>query len=1524
MKLKRITALLLIVIMIASVFPVITMAKDSTLCFTWAWDKNVVEYDGEAFVASWSGGSSASYRSSFAVFDVPEGFKFDKLKTNVKADFTINSAKLNNGESQAPTAAVVLVNGDRVKEAYLDKNGAMLKAQKDNGTFLGTYKIDLNPGANTLKNISLTDYFLTYPEVTSVGIYITNIASDGFECAGGIASGMVDFDLSFTVTDDALSNYIELSDEEGNILDTVYVRGERGVTYNVSDFAEETYYHSGIKYILKEVSHDTFTVKEFPEGVKAIYKKSGEKGLCYFAARSGYSGTASEAGIMVATGGGDYGTSERAPSVSGVSHQSGSATLASSRVGVMEFEIDSSIDPGSINDVKLNFYVKKVHANLYAKWMRLGVYQTENPNITEYSLGDMNHSSYPAVGGDYSENAVYWSNEEISSSSTGWKTVNIRKIIVDALDESNRTGNPAEKTRIVLRLQVPTAGLYIASSEEANAPYLTITTSNDALLTHYDFESLTEDGKIKDVTGNGYDALLLGDAKIENGKLVLNGNGAAQIDHDDFRTHLDSYTIAAFVTLNGDAVSNTRVYDFGASSSNSGFLRVKDFGVGMKYDNAATVIAGKNMGSKNPFENSGERYHLAVTYDGQSSTTKVYVNGEQIIETTSIKYGLDDFGDTAANNFIGRTNWYNTSVAVSNPDIKASYDDFCVYTEALDERIILSLYNPDFEDDVKNAATEIADNMSGYISSPVTDNLPFDTTFVTESGDIFKVEWFTADSSVVNNKGNVFRGTENLSCNVYAVVSYGEYAVTTKTMTVTVKGLSASEIEENLILRYTFDDDGNPLFSYGRANISENKVVKLPDDINVGVVDYTVAAWVRCDDLTRDGQRIYDFGMENGTVSGNYYAFTKINSNGTLTVGINNGGSTQTITSVGSIHEGEWTHVAIAYSSASGETYIYINGQLDSSSDAITATMGGASKDGYSLSNYIGRSQWYKTQSAANPDFVGKVDNFEFYGASLSATVIKSLFKKAYNSPDIEIVSAAYVQGMNKAVVNISSNGYEGEAKLITAVYNNQLDCAKAVDLEISKGLNTVATELDGGISNPEDVKCFLWDSLTSLAPLCEGFKIDRTYEFNYDWQYPDNHLLSNEFSLKAYGDEKYLSLINSVSMAEWAEGDDNLLWTAPFEYDKNAEGYYPLRNIDGTYLALDTGSVKTDKINNWRFVQIDPALVDGKHNVYAVRQRSSGKYLGRSGSKLIGTSDWESEAAWWELKIVNYDEISQMFTSPGFLSLTTNERARLYGVTSQSMWISSNRRNKLKEYMGTAYFDQNKEEQAARLRKIFDYKPSNQVNRPVTTATTGAHGTYELSEITGAANYTGKDGENLWAYKGVATYYTDQTKSEVEQTVTVYGRNANVIKNIAKGFSYIPYQYRKYITNIRDYYHTANQFNCGAKDMYVRTTYEVSADGFAVTAAHELGHSLSGSWGWVCTSSRYTNAINSDINKISGYGSSNNSEDFAEFTQFAVSCSGDSELLRMLKVMFPARFNVLRAVMREQNGGSCILDAVE
>ncbi len=1531
---KRFISALLACVMLVAVFPVIAFAEDS-LIFTWAWDKSVVDVDGAATVVSWSGGTNKSYRSAFAVFDMPTGFSYNKDTTSVNATFTINSAKLNNGTSQAPTAAVVIVDGDSVKKAYALNNatgGSLLDTAKENGIFKGTYKINSTTPTGNALTFDITDYFDKYPNAKSVGIYLTNIKSDGFTCADGIASEMSNMSLDVTVSN--AYNILIAKDTDGNILERIVVKGNEGEEFKTADYLGRTYFSEGKAYEAALDIPETFKVSENPENVTVVYTE--EKGISYKATNSGYSGSVFGEGIFVATGEASHGTATRAKNVSGVSH-SGGAVLGSARVGVMEFEIDSDINPADIGKASINFYVNDVHNNLGDGWIRLAFYETANPEITEYKLGGMDDTAYLQVNDDYSATATYWSDQKLYTDSVGWMSANVTGIIVNALDNYRKMGGTEEKIRIVVRMLVPFAAVNIDAAESSNTPYLNITTVEENVHAAYDFEKLTKEGRVEDISKNSYDALLLDDAKIENGQLYLNGNGAAQIDYEDFRDSLSSYTIVTTVETIGNAVTNTRIYDFGANSGNSGFLRVKDFAVGMKYNSGTTTLISQNKGESKPFEKADTPYHIAVSYDGVKRITTVYVNGEKIIESGSIKRGLDTFADKTANNFIGRTSWYgvNAQAQADNPDIKAMYDDFTVYDSALSERAVYSLYNGGFEESVEEAAAAVNEYSSPLGEGFVTEGKEFYTTYTASDGNEVNVTWYTSDNTVIDTFGNVYRGFDDEKAEIYAVVELGGYSIRTETVTVNVKAYTDAELADITVLSYNFDSTGTSVkdetgkysaTAYtdsvqrdNRANISKDNIIKLPDDINKDVVDYTISFNVRCDDLSRDGQRIYDFGMENGKASGNYYAFTKLNDDGSLTVGLNNGGSTQSLTSKKKLGEAEWYHIAVTYSEATGKTTIYINGILDIESQDITYTMGGALYNGESTSNYIGRSQWYLTQASTNPDFVGKIDNFELYNVCLCDNAIEALSEQGYDGPDVEITAMYAIKGLNRTVAKVESLGYEGNADIYIASYGDEYDIRKQ-KVQINKGMNSFTIDIPENSENP---RIFIWKE-ESLEPLANNNITTKSYEFDYDYETPDNTLLSNTFTLKSYNEDTYLSLANDISVEAWTESNNNLLWTSPYVYKTSTEGYYSLKNVDGaSYVTVDGSNITTAEKSNWRYIQIEPEKADGKENVFAILEKGTGKYLARNGNALIATSDYDNESSWWELEVVAYDTFSEMLVSPGFMLLSANERERICGVTAQAMWQSSNRRNKLLEYMGDDYFELGAVEQAERLKKLFSYVPSNQVNRTVSKGTTGSTSTYTLGEFQADVEYRGTDNEPYTGYLSEVTYYTDDTKTVVEQVVKIYAPATSQIEQIAQGFSFHPYQFRKNIKSIRRYYHTANEFNCGADTMYVRGENAPDAWMFAMVSAHELGHSLDFSGGYRSTWNEAYAARSLDINKVSGYGNSNNYEDFAEFTQFVISCSGDVVMLKMVEEMFPGRFSILADILNDQNDGNGLLNVV-
>lgn len=1525
---KKVISALLAFVMLMAFIPVIAFAGNSNLIFTWAWNANVVDVDDSATVVSWSGGTNKSDRSAFAVFDMPSGFSYNKNTTSVNVKFTINSAKLNNGTNQAPTAAVVIVDGDSVKSAYALNNstgGNMLKTAKTNGIFKGTYKINsTTPTANAM-TMDITDYFDKYPSAKSVGIYLTNVSSDGFTCADGIASAMSDMTLDVTVSN--AYNTLTAKDTKGNIIDTITVKGAEGASFKTADYLGATYIADGVTYVATSEIPESFTTSANPTPVTVTYEE--EKGISYPAINSGYSGSKSGSGIFVATSGEGHGTEGRAKNVSGVSHGGTTNVMGSTRVGVMEFEIDSDINPADIGKAQLNYYVNDVHNNIGSGWTRLAFYETANPEITSYQMGGMDQALYPQIDNDYSAAVTYWSDQKFYTDTTGWASANVTGIIVNILDDYRKAGGTEDKLRVVIRMLVPTAALNIDGTDSTNAPYLNITTVEDNVLAAYDFEKLTSSGRVEDISSNSYDALLLDDAKIENGQLYLTGNGGAQIDYEDFRDHLASYTIVTTVATVGDAVANTRIYDFGASSGNSGFLRVKDFSAGMKYNGGTTTLLNQNMGEVTPFGSGNTPYHVALSYDGVKRITTVYVNGEKVIESGSIKRGLNEFTDKTANNFIGRTNWYGTSQASGNPDIKAKYDDFTVYDSALSERAVYSLYNGGFEESVEEAVAATSEYAAPLGEGFITKGKEFYTTYVAEDGNEVNITWYTSDDTVIDTEGNVFRGFEDEEAVIYAIAELGGYAIKTDEVTVNVKAYSETEMANITVLKYLFDSTGTKVVDEtgkynataytddvqmdNRANISKDNIVKLPNSINKGITDYTIAFNVRCDDLSRDGQRIYDFGMENGTSSGNYYAFTKLNDDGTLTVGLNNGGSTQILTSKKKLGEAEWYHIAVTYSKATGETSIYINGILDIESEDITYTMGGAVYNGNSTSNYIGRSQWYRTQASTNPDFVGKIDNFELYNVCLADNAIEALSEQPYDGPDVEITAMYAIKGLNRTVAKVESLGYEGNADVYIASYGDEYDIRKQT-VQINKGMNSFTIDIPEDVENP---RIFIWKE-ESLEPLAENNVAVKNYEFDYDYETPDNTLLSNTFTLKSYDEDTYLSLANDMSVAQWSDSDDNLLWTSPYDTSVSSETYYSLKNINATtYVTVSNGNITTAEKGNWRYIQVDPEKVDGKENVLALYEKETGKYLSRSTSGLVMADNYSASTAWWELEIVEYDEFSEMLVSPGFMLLSANERERICGVTAQAWSQSTRRRAKLLEYMGEDYYELDAVEQAERLRKIYTYTPAGQVNRGVSQASSGSTSTYVMGEISSNVEYKGTDNESHYGYSSKVTYYTDATQTTEEQTITVYARSEYVVKEIAKGLSYIPHPYRQHIYTVRDYYNTSGEFNCGDHHMYVRVTYEVNAGMYAMTASHEVGHSLDFSGGYVSTwGSSYT-ARDTDLNRVSGYGSNNSYEDFAEFTQWAVSCSGDPEKLKMLEEMFPGRYKMLSDTLEKMGKGN-------
>lgn len=285
------------------------------------------------------------------------------------------------------------------------------------------------------------------------------------------------------------------------------------------------------------------------------------------------------------------------------------------------------------------------------------------------------------------------------------------------------------------------------------------------MVLHYEFEfgDVYEKDNVryvKDKSENGNDAVVFQDAKV-NGVLDLRSNtGDVKKDGyalapDGVFDNLRSYTFA--LRVNADNLNGQpRFYDFGSDAGNSVFLRGDKLSAGVKYNNGTTVMLSPDSALKTDTE-----YFLTVTYDAKTNTTKMYIDGKAVAVSNNLK--VEPYKVSGKRNYIGRTQWWDTTVANANLDFCGTIDDFMLFDTALSSEETQKLYVKNnakitVELDEKNNLTVTLKNVSEEAVTVVacfdeSDNLTAAIIMETESvrvpnADKYKVFCFESKTSI--------------------------------------------------------------------------------------------------------------------------------------------------------------------------------------------------------------------------------------------------------------------------------------------------------------------------------------------------------------------------------------------------------------------------------------------------------------------------------------------------------------------------------------------------------------------------------------------------------------------------------------------------------------------------------------------------------------------------------------------------------------------------------------------------------
>lgn len=304
------------------------------------------------------------------------------------------------------------------------------------------------------------------------------------------------------------------------------------------------------------------------------------------------------------------------------------------------------------------------------------------------------------------------------------------------------TGETTITTRVALGDVVMSAKTAI-TVEESDVENLDVAAE-------YDFSSI-EDGKIKDKSGNGNDAIVKGSGTtVTDNVLHLNGKGYVDLPTSivDSLSDVEEFTIETTFTRDSDCGSNAWAYSIGAKKASSGanyiFLSpafsgstirggIKNSSTELLLDTGLTSVAGKE-------------YTADMTIDNGKVT--LYLNGVQVGKTIDSGYKVADIikagSDGDVLGYIGGSCWS------ADPNFKGTIKDFKIYNGVKSADEIQEAFGGQFQKDFESGVT--VDELLGRNAS--ADKVRYDLNLLTEF-DENKITWESSDTSVLTNDGKV-------------------------------------------------------------------------------------------------------------------------------------------------------------------------------------------------------------------------------------------------------------------------------------------------------------------------------------------------------------------------------------------------------------------------------------------------------------------------------------------------------------------------------------------------------------------------------------------------------------------------------------------------------------------------------------------------------------------------------------------------------------------------------------------------
>jgi uncharacterized protein YjdB len=462
---------------------------------------------------------------------------------------------------------------------------------------------------------------------------------------------------------------------------------------------------------------------------------------------------------------------------------------------------------------------------------------------------------------------------------------------------------------------------------------------SDVPVVHYTFNEEDIDGTVvKDVSGNGFDATLVGGSTINTTDTVGQSTGSVQLDGSTGYVelpenlikdlNLEKMTMSTWVNVDQN-IANQRIFDFGTETGrvvnrNSMYLSTQgdsgnlEFAIVTpfteKFANQNTLLANSyKYAVRAPRIATSKWQHVAITIEDFDAV--LYVDGKEVSRSSTYNVEPRMLLETTMN-YLGKSSRSQHSL------FKGKFDDFKIFNRALDAGEIAELADKE--------------NTLPPVEEPKGPKL------------ILGYDMNNIDGAKVIDSTGKFEGR---------LMNPGNAEV--------IKGSGAGVVS----------------FKGG----STNSYIEIPQGVLNGLESVTVSSLVNWNG-EREAEWIFALGQDN-----NKYLFTTPRRNSgdrSARVGLgitswsNEAGANAT---TGALKSREWKLVTAVMSGPDRTLKLYIDG--------VEVATG--STNGYTLeqinnangrSGFIGRSFY-----SSDPFFGGMIANFEVYDGALSAAEIAQL-----------------------------------------------------------------------------------------------------------------------------------------------------------------------------------------------------------------------------------------------------------------------------------------------------------------------------------------------------------------------------------------------------------------------------------------------------------------------------------------------------------------------------------------------------